>query len=139
MKRRISNMKNRYTSLVAAGLLLVSAVPLLAHHSISSEFTPLKEWSISGTLVRVDWINPHTATWVEAKDPQTGAMHQYGCEGAPPATLHRAGMKKDDWKIGEPVVLTCAAAKDGTPYWGFIHMIKYKADGRVMVFRIGGE
>ena len=112
---------------------------MLAHHSISAEFDPSKEWSVTGTLSRIDWINPHTATWVDVKDPATGMVEQWGCEGNPPATWHRAGLKKEDWKIGEMVTLTCAAAKDGSKHWGFIKMLKYKSDGRVMVFRIGGE
>jgi hypothetical protein len=120
-------------------LLLGGAVPLFAHHSISAEFNPEKEWSITGTLVKIDWINPHTATWVEATNKETGQVERWGCEGSPPATWHRAGLRRDDWRIGEVVTMTCAAAKDGTAHWGFIHMMKYKSDGRVMVFRIGGE
>lgn len=136
---RCRKMKRTYRLLVGIGLLFGAALPLFAHHSISSEFTVAKEWTVTGTLSRIDWINPHTATWVEGNDPKTGKVAMWGCEGPPPATFHRAGMKKEDWKLGEEVVMTCAAAKDGSPYWGFIHMIKYKSDGRVMVFRIGGE
>jgi hypothetical protein len=132
-------MKRSYGLVAVVGLLLGAALPLFAHHSISSEFTPLKEWSVTGTLTAINWINPHTATWVQAKDPQTGKVETWGCEGAPPATFHRAGMRKEDWQVGEEVTMTCAASKDGSPRWGFIHMLKYKSNGRVMVFRIGGE
>jgi hypothetical protein len=123
----------------AAALLALAALPVFAHHSISAEFDPSKEFTVKGTLSRLDWINPHTATWVDVMDPATGAVEKWGCEGSPPATWHRAGLRKEDWRIGEEVTMTCAAAKDGTRHWGFIHMIKYKSDGRVMVFRIGGE
>ena len=129
----------RIFGLVAAIGLLLGGVPVLAHHSISAEFDPAKEWSVTGVLTKIDWINPHTATYVEVKDPATGKVETYGCEGNPPATWHRAGLNKSDWKLGEVVTLTCAAAKDGTKNWGFIKMMKYKSDGRVMVFRIGGE
>jgi hypothetical protein len=54
----------RRSALVAAFGLILGAVPVLAHHSISAEFDPSKEWSVTGTLSRIDWINPHTATWV---------------------------------------------------------------------------
>src|SRR5262249_40417873 len=124
--------------LVAVAVVFAAAAPLFAHHSISAEFDPSKEWSVTGVLSRIDWINPHTATWVDVKDA-SGQVKSYGCEGNPPATWHRAGLKKEDWKIGEAVTMTCAAAKDGSPQWGFIKMLKYKSDGRVMVFRIGGE
>ena len=123
----------------AAGLLTLAALPVFAHHSISAEFDPSREFTVKGVLSRLDWINPHTATWVDVENPETGKVEQWGCEGSPPATWHRAGLRKEDWRIGETVTMTCAAAKDGTRHWGFIHMIKYKSDGRVMVFRIGGE
>ena len=129
----------RRSALVVAFGLVLGAVPVLAHHSISAEFDPSKEWSVTGVLSRIDWINPHTATWVDVKDAASGQVEQWGCEGNPPATWHRAGLKKEDWKLGETVTLTCAAAKDGSKHWGFIKMLKYKSDGRVMVFRIGGE
>jgi hypothetical protein len=62
-----------------------------------------------------------------------------GCEGNPPATYHRAGLNKSDWKIGEVVTITCVAAKDGTKHWGFLKEIKYLSDGHALVFKIGGE
>jgi len=132
-------MRSRTFGLLVALGLLLGAVPAFSHHSISAEFDPAKEWTVTGVLARIDWINPHTATYVDVKDPATGKVETYGCEGNPPATWHRAGLNKSDWKVGEVVSITCAAAKDGTKHWGFIKMMKYKSDGRVMVFRIGGE
>ena len=130
-------MKN--SVLVAAFGLLLGAVPIRAHHSISAEFDPTKEWSQTGVLTRVEWINPHMATFFEVKNPDTSKTEEWGCEGNPPATYSRAGLVKADWKIGEVVTITCAAAKDGTKHWGFLKMMKYKSDGHVLVFRIGGE
>ncbi len=125
--------------LVAAFGLLLGAIPVMAHHSISSVFDPTREWTQTGVLSRVDWINPHTATYITVKDPATGKTEQWGCEGNPPATYSRAGVKKKDWIVGETVTMTCAAAKDGTKNWGFLKMLKYHSDGHVLVFRIGGE
>jgi hypothetical protein len=124
--------------LVAAFGLLLGAIPVLAHHSISAEFDPTKEWTQTGVLSKIDWINPHTATYITVKDA-SGKMEEYGCEGNPPATYHRAGLNKKDWIVGQTVTMTCAAAKDGTHNWGFLKMLKYQSDGHVLVFRIGGE
>ena len=128
----------RNSVLVAACGLFLGAVPVLAHHSISSEFDPSKEASVRGVLAKVDWVNPHIYTYVDVKDEQTGQVERWAFEGNPPVTYHRAGLVKSDWKIGQTVTLTFAAAKDGTKHLGFCKMIKYD-DGHIMVFRVGGE
>ena len=54
-------------------------------------------------------------------------METWSFEGNPPSTLHCAGVKKEDWKIGEMVTVT--AVKPGrTKHFGFGKMIKY-SDG----------
>jgi hypothetical protein len=119
--------------------LFVAAVPALAHHSVTAEFNPDKEWVVTGVLSKVDWINPHTATWVDVKDEKTGKVDTWGCEGNPPSTYSRAGVHREDWRVGELVTMTCIAAKDGSKRWGFLKQIKYHSDGHVLVFRLGGE
>jgi len=54
-------------------------------------------------------------------------------------TYSRAGVHREDWRIGEVVTVTCLAAKDGSKHWGFLKQIKYHSDGHVLVFRQGGE
>ena len=129
----------RYTAglLLAVFGLLVATIPAFAHHSITAEFDPSKEITVTGTLTRVDWTNPHIYWYVDAKGDD-GQVETWSFEGNPPSTLHRAGVKKEDWKIGEIVTVTAAAAKDGTKHFGFGKMIKY-SDGHVLVFRVGGE
>ena len=125
--------------MLAAATLFVIAAPLFAHHSVTAEFDPKEEWTATGVLKKVDWINPHTATWVEVKDEGTGATETWGCEGNPPATYSRAGVHREDWRVGEVVTITCIAAKDHSKHWGFLKQIKYHSDGHVLVFRLGGE
>jgi len=38
---------------------------LQAHHSPSAEFDMAKNFSVSGTLTKVDWINPHIMMMVD--------------------------------------------------------------------------
>ena len=55
------------------------------------------------------------------------------------STYSRAGVHREDWRVGEEVTMTCLAAKDHSKHWGFLKQIKYHSDGHVLVFRLGGE
>jgi hypothetical protein len=119
--------------LSALFILLIGAAPALAHHSLSAEFDPDKEFTITGTLTRVDWTNPHIYWYVDVKDEATGNIDTWTFEGPPPGMLHRAGITKDVFKIGQVVTVTAFPAKDGTKHLGFGKKTKY-ADGHEMYF-----
>jgi len=125
--------------LVICGLLLAAAAPVFAHHSFTAEFDPTKEFTVTGVLTKVDWINPHAAVWVDVKDAKSGQVEMWGCEGNPPSTYSRVGVHRDAFKVGENIAMTCLVAKDGSKRWGYLRMIKYMSDGHVLVFRMGQE
>ena len=93
---------NKTQGLVVAlfGLFLAS-VPVWAHHSVTAEFDPKKNFTITGTLKKLDWTNPHIYVWVEAKG-ENGQAVTYGVEASPPGMLHRAGVTRDTRLVGKP-------------------------------------
>jgi hypothetical protein len=140
INRGTKTVSNRaHAFLIAIFVLCLSVLPALAHHSFTAEFNPDKEFTVTGVLTKVDWVNPHIATWIDVKDEKTGQVESWGCQGNPPGTYSRAGVHRDDWRIGELVTVTCLAPKDGSKKWGFLKQIKYHSDGHVLVFRQGGE
>jgi hypothetical protein len=131
-------MRHKPYSLLLAGIGLLSvAVPVFAHHSVTAEFNPDKEFVVKGVLTKVEWVNPHVYYYADIKD-ESGKIVTYSFESGPPTTLHRAGLRKEDAKIGDNVTITAAPAKDGTKNLGWLKMIKY-SDGHVYVYRNGSE
>ena len=59
----------RYRVLLALPLILgLLAVPAFAHHTFSVEYDASKCSSMTGTLTKVDWENPHVYFHVDLKD-----------------------------------------------------------------------
>ncbi len=101
-------------SLVAVGLgLLLPAVPAMAHHSFAAEYDAQKPITLSGTVTKIDWMNPHIWIYLDVKD-ESGAVVHWQCEGGPPNTLTRNGWTKSALKTGDAITVTGFLAKDGT-------------------------
>ena len=105
-------MRKSLSCLLIAGILSV-ALPLAAHHSLSAEFDTNKPLSFTGTVKKVDWMNPHIYTHVEVKQPN-GSVIEYRVEGGPPNALYRSGWRPDTLKPGETVSVTGLRAKSET-------------------------
>ena len=99
--------------LLASIVLTAVTVPAFAHHSETAEFNPDTPVKITGTIVRVEWLNPHVWFYVDVKDDK-GNVTTWGFSGAPPGNLMRRGITKDVLKIGAVVNVTGARARDGS-------------------------
>src|SRR5258708_10883660 len=90
--------------------LFLAAAPALAHHAVSAEFDRNKPISFTGTVKKVEWMNPHIYTHIEAKDA-SGKTVVYEVEGGAPNALFRNGWRADTLKAGETVSVTGTRAK----------------------------
>jgi Family of unknown function (DUF6152) len=101
---------NRVLALLIVGLLLASAT-LVAHHSVSAEFDTSKKVTFTGTVKKVDWMNPHIYTHVEVKQPD-GKVLVYKVEGGAPNSLFRQGIRAESLPPGTVVTCTnCSRSK----------------------------
>jgi hypothetical protein len=103
----------RSTAVIAGLALFGAIVGVRAHHAFEAEYDAAKVISISGTVTKLDWINPHAFIVIDTKD-QSGTIHSYRVEMGPPYALQRGGWKRDTIKIGDRVTVEgAAAAKNG--------------------------
>ena len=95
-------------------MLVGAGFGVRAHHSFEAEYDASKVIDISGTVTKLDWINPHAFVFIDSKDTG-GAIHSFKVEMGPPYALVRGGWKRDTLKIGDRVTVEGAAlAKNGT-------------------------
>lgn len=99
---------------MAYGLVLLTALPLVAHHSFDVDYDTNKIANLSGVVTKLDWTNPHAYLTISYKDG-AGAVHNCAIELGPPYALTRGGWKRDTVKIGDKVSVEAAAlSKDGS-------------------------
>lgn len=75
-------------------LALVATSGVSAHHSFAAEYDGMQPVTVSGTVAKIEWTNPHIHFFVEVKN-DAGAITQWKFEGYPPNMLVRQGWKRD--------------------------------------------
>ena len=96
-------MTVRSLLVLAAGLgLMLTAVPLQAHHAFAAEYDSQKPITFTGTVTKVEWLNPHARIYVDVKD-ENGKIVNWDCELGPPNGLMRRGWTRNSLKPGHVV------------------------------------
>ena len=95
-----------------AGLLL-AAMPTLAHHSFMAEYDESRLITLSGTVTKVYWKNPHVTFDLDVKDG-SGKASNWELELGSPNALLRQGWKVDSLRQGARVAVTGFGARNGS-------------------------
>lgn len=106
-------MRTDWAVLAAGCGLMISALPVLAHHSFAAEYDSSKPIKITGTVTKMEWMNPHARFYVDVKSDD-GKVANWNFElGAIPVLL-KQGWRRDSLKAGDQVTVEGSMAKDGS-------------------------
>ena len=100
-------------TILLIGILCASAIPLAAHHSFAAEYDGTKPVKVTGTLKRVEWMNPHIWFYLDVRD-EKGNVTSWGFSAAPPGVLMRRGIAKEVLKLGSVINVEGFRARDGS-------------------------
>ena len=109
------------------GLCLVgTAASVAAHHAFAAEFDAKKPVEFTGTVTKMEWVNPHVWLHMDVKMPN-GTVENWAFEAGTPNVLFRRGFTKNSLLPGTEVRVEGYQAKDGT----------HRANGRDLTFTDG--
>jgi hypothetical protein len=106
-------MRYWLAGLLVTALVLVSVVPVLAHHSFAAQYDRTKSVDLKGTVTKVEWMNPHVYFYLDVTD-EGGKVINWALEMGAPSALQRSGWNRNLMKVGDQVIVKGSLAKDGT-------------------------
>jgi len=108
--------------------LVLTALPTLAHHSFSAQFDAKKPIKMTGTVTKVEWMNPHSWFYLDVKG-DGASVTNWGFELASPNLLLRRGWTPKTLEVGDVVTVEGFNALDGS----------HTGNARVIVMTSTGE
>ena len=123
-----SFLRHKLTRAFILFATLFAAASLWAHHSPSAVFDMSKKFTVSGTLTKLDWINPHIVIALDVK-ADDGKVQTWKLESNPPSWFRRVGVNRSEIAkgLGQTVTVDAVRAKDGSLY-GYMQKLTL-ADG----------
>lgn len=82
-------------------------------------------FTLTGTLIKVDWFNPHIEVYLDAKKDD-GTVENWKFESNPPSWFRRVNLAREDFAkaIGQTVTVQGVRAKAGGLY-GYLLKITF--------------
>jgi hypothetical protein len=123
--------------LVALGGLLAVGAQVQAHHAVASAYDLNKEVVLQGTLLKLNFTNPHSNLHLAVPNPD-GTTTEWVLTTASIQVLTRQGLNKNSIKPGELLKIKALPARNGNPA-GFIRSLELGDQTKITLFQGNGE
>jgi hypothetical protein len=130
-------MSKRSFAIMTVCGLLTATVPLAAHHAIAAQYDMDKPVEITGTLKKMEFINPHSMLHLDVKGPD-GQVTTWVFQTTNSGTLRSRGLARTgpgSLEVGAPYTVKGFAARNGNPM-GFLRVLVFP-DKKELTFWFG--
>ena len=116
--------------LLSCGVFLISQ-PAFAHHGFAGRYDEEHPITVTGTVVELQFMNPHSSIIFEVKDAKGNAV-RWQAELVSASAIHRAdGWTKDTLKPGDRITIT------GPQNWNGIGDMNLSHESKIVVTDTG--
>ena len=127
-------MSTRTFSILAVCGLVLAAVPVAAHHALAAQYDLDKPVEITGTLNKMEFINPHSMLHLDVKKAD-GTVTTWVFQTTNAGSLRSRGLARNALEQGATYTVKGFAARNGNPM-GFLRVLVFP-DKKEMTFWFG--
>ena len=127
-------LSKRSSTILAVCGLLMAAVPVAAHHALVAQYDMDKPIEITGTLNKMEFINPHSMLHLDVKNPN-GTVTTWVFQTTNAGSLRSRGLARTALEQGATYTVKGFAARNGNPM-GFLRVLVFP-DKKEMTFWFG--
>jgi len=106
-------MRSQRVVWIASVALLLAPVAMLAHHGLEAQFDTNQPVTLTGTVTKVEWINPHARLYLEVKDDHN-AVSTWELDMSSGNQLMLNGWKLNTVRRGDRVTVEAYRARNGS-------------------------
>jgi Family of unknown function (DUF6152) len=112
-QRRLQMVTTKIRVALVVGLLM-TCVPLFAHHGSATYDTQKVVVLKDATITKFIWANPHSIAMFDVKDDKGNVIH-WAAEAGSPSALSLIGWTKNSLRPGDVVTVYTFQSKTGNP------------------------